>query len=635
LVIANPVPEYAHEMVGWAEWMWLPPHRRRHPRRHLLPRKVRRRIQLRLRCLRKRQRRAALNRQHERIEQKRSRGRKMLLALAGAVLVLLLLRVTASAWLDAARQPHFWGVPYCLATHFVVGSGQKVVVCTERQHYRSEFDHCLICGEKLRSRRYLNWRKPIQMMSGNVYVTSRGQYCPRHPKLTYLSAEAAHLSLPNSTYGLDVLVRIGYQHDYERKTYAQIHAALPSHIHISERHVSNLYDEYLALLACAERLDVDKLKAAAAEYGGLIISVDGLQPEGGQPQLWVVREVLTNTVLAAGWLPRVDADTLVDFLAPVKALDLPILATVSDKQRTLIDALETTWSGLPHQYCQAHYLSNAVTPVYEADGHMKTQLRKQIRAAAGVTMRQVQAEAKRKKSSDDTSPLIATGLAARPPEGLDEVRAQAAIAKAIQRGEEVTLLESTSVPSKQPTPRPQTVDEVREALRGSNVLIYERHCEESQTSADEATLSSPDRQELVDELAEGYAARLRRILSRSGRKPFRLAGLRLYADLLNLLDSLEVSLTHLPDEPRLTCFANAIRNGLLAFEDDYTWIAEGTVLYGQYRATPGCWTSATSWMSPCRSRGPNRWTRISRPPCARGWRLTWNGCAIALTSMID
>lgn len=166
LVIANPVPEYAHEMVGWAEWMWLPPHRRRHPRRHLLPRKVRRRIQLRLRCLRKRQRRAALNRQHERIEQKRSRGRKMLLALAGAVLVLLLLRVTASAWLDAARQPHFWGVPYCLATHFVVGSGQKVVVCTERQHYRSEFDHCLICGEKLRSRRYLNWRKPIQMMSG-------------------------------------------------------------------------------------------------------------------------------------------------------------------------------------------------------------------------------------------------------------------------------------------------------------------------------------------------------------------------------------------------------------------------------------------------------------------------------------
>jgi hypothetical protein len=96
----------------------------------------------------------------------------------------------------------------------------------------------------------LNWRKPIQMMSENVFVTSRGRYCPDHPKMTYLSAEAARLSLPNSTYGLDVLVRIGYQRDYRKMTYAQIHASLPVHIRVSGRHLSNLYREYEALLAC-------------------------------------------------------------------------------------------------------------------------------------------------------------------------------------------------------------------------------------------------------------------------------------------------------------------------------------------------------------------------------------------------
>jgi len=79
----------------------------------------------------------------------------------------------------------------------------------------------------------------------------------------------------------------------------------------------------------------------------------------------------------------------------------------------------------------------------------------------------------------------------------------------------------------------------------------------------------------VDELAVAYAARLRNVLSRSGRKPFRLAGLRLYADLLALLGSLETSLTYLPDEPRLTCFADAIRDALLTFETEYTQIAEG------------------------------------------------------------
>ncbi len=461
----------------------------------------------------------------------------------------------------------------------VSGSGQKATDCTDSWHYHPEFDQCLICGEKLKPRRYLNWRKPIQMLSGNVYVTSRGWYCPHHPEATYLSAEAAHLSLPNSTYGLDVLVRIGYLRDYKRMTCAQIRESLPSHVRVSERHLSNLYREYAALLACAERLDVDKLKAAAAKYGGLIVSVDALEPEGGQPQLWVVREVLTGTILAAGWLPRVDKTTLEEFLAPVKALDLPFLATVSDKQRALINALETTWFNLPHQFCQAHYLSNAVTPIYEADEHMKTQLRKQIRAKAGVTMRQVQAEAKRNRETvDGSSPLIATGLAARPPKELDEVKAIAQAAQeAHRRGETLSSQElDTPATSTPPTAPPQTVDEVREALRDSNVLVFECHRQnKSAALAKDSASTSPDRQRLVDELVESYAARLRRVMSRSGRKPFRLAGLRLYADLLALLGSIEVSLTYLPDEVRLTCFADAIRDGLLDFEADYTWTAEG------------------------------------------------------------
>jgi len=572
LVVTKPPPEYTLKMVVWAEWIRLPSRCRR-PQHPLLPRKARRRIQLWLRRVRKRQRRAALKRQRERGRQKRLRGRNVLLALAGTVVALLLLYATALVWFNISRQlfPQ-WNALYCLALSFVVGNGQKAVVCTKRQHYHPEFDHCLLCGEKLKSHRHLNWRKPIQMLSENAYVTSRGRHCPSHPELTYLSAEAAHLSLPHSTYGLDVLVHIGYQRDYAQKTYAQIHAAFPSHIRVSERHVGNLYREYLAPLACAEQLDVDKLKVAAAEYGGLIVSVDGLEPEGGQPQLWVVREVLTSTLLAAGWLPRVDAGTIADFLAPVEALNLPILATVSDKQRALINALETIWSGVPHQYCQAHYLSNAMTPVYDADEHMKTQLRKQVRAEAGATMRQVQAQAKREqKTSDDTPPLIATGLAARPPEGLDEVKA---IAEAVQRGEEVAFQEPAAQ-SEQPTGRPQTIAEVREALRGSNVIVYQRRRQENQTLTKKPASPLPARQEREGGLVADYAARLRRVLSRSGRKPFRLAGLRLYADLLKLLGSLEISLTHLPDEPRLNCFADAIRDGLRDFEDDYAWIAEG------------------------------------------------------------
>ncbi|HEY74292.1 MAG TPA: hypothetical protein G4N99_13600 [Thermoflexia bacterium] len=203
---------------------------------------------------------------------------------------------------------------------------------------------------------------------------------------------------------------------------------------------------------------------------------------------------------------------------------------------------------------------------------MKTQLRSTVRAEAGATMREVQAQAKRKARADDDAPsLIATGMAARPPEGLDEVRA---IAEAVQRGEKVALREPDAQTTA-PTDPPRTVAEAREALRRNNVILRERECAKNRALTEEAAPAPPNRQGREDELVAFYAARLRRVLSRSGRKPFRLAGLRLYADLLALLCSLEVSSTHLPDEPRLTCFADAIRDGLRDFEADYAWIAEG------------------------------------------------------------
>ncbi len=103
--------------------------------------------------------------------------------------------------------------------------GRKSVVCTNRRHYHPEFNSCLLCGEKLKSRRYLNWRKSLQLLAENLYVTSRGKYCPRHPDITYLSADAANLSLPDSTYGLDVLVRIAYLRDYYQMSFAKIKEA--------------------------------------------------------------------------------------------------------------------------------------------------------------------------------------------------------------------------------------------------------------------------------------------------------------------------------------------------------------------------------------------------------------------------
>ena len=100
---------------------------------------------------------------------------------------------------------------------------------------------------------------------------------------------------------------------------------------------------------------------------------------------------------------------------------------------------------------------NVMCPIYDADQHMKTQIRKQVRAKAGKTMRQVQAEAKR-KAANDSSGLILTGLAVEPPSGLDEVKV---IAEAVQksRKESVAQDNESSIADRNTTKAPFDVSQ--------------------------------------------------------------------------------------------------------------------------------------------------------------------------------
>ena len=111
-----------------------------------------------------------------------------------------------------------------------------------------------------------------------------------------------------------------------------------------------------------------------------------MQPEGGEEQLWFVRELFTGLTLHAAWLPVVDEATLKRLLAPVAALGYPVLAVISDKEKGLPEAVSATWPGVPHQYCQAHYLKNVADPLYSQDRHLKTQIAKAIRQETRQTL---------------------------------------------------------------------------------------------------------------------------------------------------------------------------------------------------------------------------------------------------------
>lgn len=277
----------------------------------------------------------------------------------------------------------------------------KQLVAQERRIYHAELELCPSCGTPLRLSGHYTWRKTVQTLDGVIYVASRPKECC-NPGCSqrgkrYPSATAQGVALPHSTYGLDVVAQIGWWRDHEHLSGNEIHHRLQGRIQISRRQVDLLLQQYRLLLACAEQPPPVRLAQAVAEYGGLLISLDGLEPEGAQEQLWVIREVLTESILAAAWLPRVTAETLGKLLAPVKTFlerhAFPVLATLSDKQVPLEKALEAAWPGVRHQWCQAHFLRNLAQPLYERDRALKTDLRQKVRTRIRSSLREVAAQA--------------------------------------------------------------------------------------------------------------------------------------------------------------------------------------------------------------------------------------------------
>lgn len=251
-----------------------------------------------------------------------------------------------------------------------------------RQIYTTELRVCPHCGHELKLRPNWHMRKTIQTLNGPRFVAGKAKECCNpeclHRGKRYYASQVLLLSLPNSTYGLDVLTYIGWQHEHEHRQLVEIQRALNQRgIEINERNVGKLYRQFLALLGAVREPVLQKLDETVAEQGGLILGVDALQPEGSGSLLYVLYEVLSESVVAALQLEPATEKDLTEWLQAYQSY--PVLATLSDGEERIIAALRTVWPTAPHQRCQEHFLGNLAEDVLEHD----TQLRKQMRADLG------------------------------------------------------------------------------------------------------------------------------------------------------------------------------------------------------------------------------------------------------------
>jgi hypothetical protein len=255
---------------------------------------------------------------------------------------------------------------------------------TKKIYFKSEINHCPHCESKLR-RSHTAWHKRIATLNEVIEAWSMAYKCvnPNCSNLDALfkSAEAEALSPKHSAYGFDVLCLVGELRFKRHMTRKEIADELNERgVLTSERSAQNLYERYQTLLAASLDDHVKSILAEVTEQnGGIVLSMDGVQPEKGNETLYVIREVFSGTVLVARNMKSGTAVELQTLIQPIIDLGYPIVGIVSDGQQSIRLAMETLLPDVPYQYCQYHYLKDIAKPVVDIDRKLKTELKKSMR----------------------------------------------------------------------------------------------------------------------------------------------------------------------------------------------------------------------------------------------------------------
>jgi hypothetical protein len=255
-----------------------------------------------------------------------------------------------------------------------------------------ELTECIHCHTPLHPRKPWYLHKTVQTLKGPLFVAGKSKECRdphcSHTGQRYYATGTLLISLPYSTYGLDVLAFMGWQHEHEHAQLVEIQRALNQRgVLINERTVGKQYRQFLALLGALQDPTRERLAATVQDRGGLIWALDALQPEGNGTLLYLLYEVLSGTPVAGIQLTHAPAQRLQEWLRPYAALPFPVLATLSDGDDAIRGALTVSWPTAPHQRCQAHFLNNLVDPVLAFDTHLRVRLRDDLGGLPSVPER--------------------------------------------------------------------------------------------------------------------------------------------------------------------------------------------------------------------------------------------------------
>jgi hypothetical protein len=267
----------------------------------------------------------------------------------------------------------------------------------------------------------------LYLLTGATHLVSKiahciNKECPGHQEVIESAAEM-RLAPPFWTIGWDVFAWMGHRRFARSWSVPQIRAELADSygIAVSPDLVEDYLKRYQAIVAARESAP-ESLADVYRNVKDLVLTIDGLQPEKGHETLYVVRELRLKRVWFATPLLSSSASEVKGVFeqaaAWAKRLGKPVRLWISDKQKAFVTGIAEVFAGVPHRYCNNHFLRDLAKPVLERDSHAKVQMRRKVRGLRQVERRILDERRKdsnpNASSADAAQPTPATPSASNP-----------------------------------------------------------------------------------------------------------------------------------------------------------------------------------------------------------------------------
>jgi hypothetical protein len=254
-----------------------------------------------------------------------------------------------------------------------------------------EQQSCAHCGRDLhicdhRLRRIYTLEQPLELCCRLVHCSDRS--CSLRPHTLSPAAELS-LALPGWLIGWDVFCFIGHRRFARHWSVPVIRHELQDAyaIRLSPDAISVYIHHYQNMLA-ARQQDFANVQQAYRNTDFVDLTIDGLQPEKGHETLYAVRELTAKRVwFAEALLSSNEAEVrrlLVRAGEIAKQLGKPIRLWMSDKQDAFVKGIAAEFPGIPHLYCDNHFLRDLAKPTLAKDSSAKVALRTKVRGLRDI-----------------------------------------------------------------------------------------------------------------------------------------------------------------------------------------------------------------------------------------------------------